>query len=484
MKKLKGNATQMNDYLCVKTLLFVIFQLLSLVMFSQNKYEIRLEKQNQATVGKSCYAVQIRSGSDDAWHLAGQNYRLFYDASKATFKSGESLLVEDYQQFRLVQDLSVDASNVEGELSFAESLGFLNYSMDLLNTSEASALVPNDGSWLSTAQLCFETVDVFEEEDQTSFCQVWARKDFTNKYAPFFTEISAWKAMNQIENTIGTSYEDLVTDCESQETSKLEISAKVFLQGAYNTDTELMNDHLRRKELIPISSPYNALNTPTTQQQIEEKVFKTEGSLAVVDWVLVELRNANNPVDIAYTKAGLLLRNGQIVAIDGKSPININALHGNYFVSVRHRNHLGVMTEEPVNFQSAMPPFVIDFTQPNTPVFGENARISAGELMLLWGGNADGNAFIVFQGAGLAIPDPDKIFFDVFLDEKNTKSFYNHITKGYLNSDVNMDGEIKYQGGNNDIDELIFFNIFAHPSNSQHYTNFYIEEQIPRLSTN
>jgi len=50
---------------------------------------------------------------------------------------------------------------------------------------------------------------------------------------------------------------------------------------------------------------------------------------------------------------------------------------------------------------------------------------------------------------------------------------------GYYLSDCNMDGEVKYQGLSNDIDDLIFFNILSHPQNPSFFTNFFMEEQVP-----
>jgi len=45
-----------------------------------------------------------------------------------------------------------------------------------------------------------------------------------------------------------------------------------------------------------------------------------------------------------------------------------------------------------------------------------------------------------------------------------------------------MDGEIRYQGPDNDVDDLQFFNIILHPDNPGFFSNKIIYEQIPTKS--
>ena len=97
----------------------------------------------------------------------------------------------------------------------------------------------------------------------------------------------------------------------------------------------------------------------------------------------------------------------------------------------------------------------------------------------MWGGNPDANKYSVYQGAGVASPDRDYIFFEVFLDPANTNGSFNHIAHGYLQSDTNMDGKAIFQGINNDVDGMIFFNILFHPQNVNTLINFFITEQLP-----
>ena len=118
----------------------------------------------------------------------------------------------------------------------------------------------------------------------------------------------------------------------------IRISPIVFLQGAStnpNTGEEsLMRDDLRiaSSVLIPTTSPYDSTTCDPT-------VFTTSGTDAIVDWILIELRDANDASSVLVSQSALLQRDGDIVATDGTSPVTINSPSGDYYVAIRHRNH-------------------------------------------------------------------------------------------------------------------------------------------------
>ncbi len=268
---------------------------------------------------------------------------------------------------------------------------------------------------------------------------------------------------------------------------------KVFLQANYNKATGMMHDKLRELGYIPLTEPYSTLQpTPGTfpfiqagsggGETVDSSVFQVIGPDAIVDWIFLELRDQNGPGKVLSTRSALLQRDGDIVDVDGISPVIFKAAEDNYYISIRHRNHLGVMTANPLSLtRNAANPVSVDFTDVATPTFGDNAqkKPNGANVHLMWGGNPDSNHYIVYQGSGVSIPDTDYIFFDVFLDPENTSASFNHIREGYFSSDTNMDGEVKYQGLNNDIDQLIFFNVLQHPLNVNFFVNFFITEQLP-----
>ncbi len=475
------------DQLLLVALTIILLVFCQVKVQAQGAYDVRLHKQPETTdTSVACFNIQISSANEESWELAGQNYRLFYDASIATFKSGQSLLGEKYQAFKLVQDIQdIDASEVNGNLVFEKNIGFLNFGIDLIDPTEMGEIVPEKEKWLSTAKICFEGIDLNNKLEK--FDIVWARNGMTDAYATSFVEISARTTNNQLFPMSGNEYYDFpLNEIESENDSEqdlnehIKVKAKVFLQGAFDLNDKLMKDDLRKLKYIPSINPYGIKDKSNAPEQVlNQSIFNTSGEDAIVDWVLLELRQKDNAKIVVATRSALLQRDGDIVDIDdAKSPVVFSVPQDAYFIVVKHRNHLGAMTDAAIDLKDQL--IEVDFTHPETPVFGEFARKINENIAMLWGGDADGNNYLIFQGGGVGLPDNDKVFFDVFSDSRNHQNRYNFISEGYKDSDLNMDGQIKYQGGDNDIDNLIFFNVFFHPININYHSNFIVQEQIPK----
>lgn len=174
-------------------------------------YGIRLTFDSLDCIQKTaCFNVQLRTEDGNGWGLAGQNYRIYYDASLATWQSGVSTLGSSYQDFTLIQDFQdVDASAANSNLAFEGSLGFLNYTMDLNDPSVGGVNLPSDGSWLTTTQLCFALEDDLLDNPSTCLEAIWARDTLTAKYATSFVEVSEWIAPNMTQMGNGVYYDDL-----------------------------------------------------------------------------------------------------------------------------------------------------------------------------------------------------------------------------------------------------------------------------------
>jgi len=174
-------------------------------------YGIRLTFDTLDCIQKTaCFNVQLRTEDGNGWELAGQNYRIYYDASLAAWQSGTSTLNGLYQNFQLIEDIQdVDASITNSNLSFESSLGFLNYTMDLNDPSVGGVNLPEDGSWLTTSQLCFTLEDQLLDDPSTCLEAIWARDTLTAKYATSFVEVSEWVEPNITQMAIGVYYDDL-----------------------------------------------------------------------------------------------------------------------------------------------------------------------------------------------------------------------------------------------------------------------------------
>ncbi|MDO6595360.1 leucine-rich repeat domain-containing protein [Oceanihabitans sp. 2_MG-2023] len=253
------------------------------------------------------------------------------------------------------------------------------------------------------------------------------------------------------------------------------LAPKVFLQGAAtnpNTGEEdLMRDDLRVAGLLPTTSPYADGLT------VDATVFDTEGNDAIVDWISIELRDANNNTSIVASQSALLQRDGDVVDTDGVSPLSFNALTDNYFVVIKHRNHLGIMTAN--TFALSATVSSIDFTDANNPItFGTNAQTDSGmptDVLGLWSGNVNGDTVVQYLGTEADSPN---ILSVVFNDTGNFLNFPTFTLNRYDVNDINMDGIIQYIGTTPD-EPFILQNVLAHPGNFLNFTTFQIQEQLP-----
>ena len=250
----------------------------------------------------------------------------------------------------------------------------------------------------------------------------------------------------------------------------IRVDPVVFLQGALlnNGGGSLMRDDLRAS-LLPTTSPYSdGLTCAAT-------VFNDGGTSGtgatndnIVDWVLVELRDANDNEVIEASQSALLQRDGNVVSVDGVSPLEFNIPSKSYYIVIKHRNHLAVMTSNTIALSTGSA--VVDFTDVNNQItFGTNAQTSFGVpsgLVAMWAGDANQDGRMVYLGGLSEVP---AIRSQVFNDPNNSifggppSAGYKSI--GYLPTDLDMDGFAVYSGADSDVTKLRN-NVFNNPSNS------------------
>lgn len=271
------------------------------------------------------------------------------------------------------------------------------------------------------------------------------------------------------ENAGWIGYKSLI----EQGTTILE--PKVYLQGAFFNPTSgeetLMRDNLRIAGLIPTTSPYNDALT------CNSNVFNATGNNAIVDWVFVELRDAVDNTTIVEGRSALLQRDGDVVDVNGLGILQFASPTSNYFVAIRHRNHLGVMTANVQLLTGNR--VVLDFTNATNPItFGSNAQTIAAMpvgTLGMWAGNVNGDTIVQYSGT---TPDAPEILSLVLNDPGNFLNFSTFIVSGYNTNDLTMDGSIQYEGVNPD-SPFILQNVLAHPGNFLNFSTFQIQEQLP-----
>ena len=247
---------------------------------------------------------------------------------------------------------------------------------------------------------------------------------------------------------------------------KVAIQGIALLEGPWNAGAQLMNDNLRSAGLVPLSEPYTALGYPSPGGGGESTTPGTlaqTGAAAVVDWVRVELRDAATPHLLVAASHALLIRTGGIVdPVTTDDFIGLSAPAGDYYVVVRHRNHLGVMTAAPIALSATATE--IDFSNTTTATFGTAAQKTIGSVNVLWAGDVTGNHQLKYTGSG---NDRDPILVSVGSTTPN-----NILIGQYDRRDVNMDGTVKYTGAGNDRDPILVNVGSTTPNNTR-------TEQVP-----
>jgi len=146
--------------------------------------------------------------------------------------------------------------------------------------------------------------------------------------------------------------------------NNLSFNLRFFLEGAYDTNTNLMRDDLRTRGSLSQDNPWQL------SLSIPDEALAVTGNDALVDWVLIYLRDANDISTILYETTGLVQSDGDLVQYDGTSPVTITdyLLPTTFYISIFHPRHLPAMTAQPVNAQSGIATF--DFTTQNAYLGG------------------------------------------------------------------------------------------------------------------
>lgn len=249
--------------------------------------------------------------------------------------------------------------------------------------------------------------------------------------------VSAVEAMAYFDNIEVVAY-GLTTP------APVRLNLRAWLEGPFVQAQSLMNDDLRVAGLLPGWDPYGS------GASVPASVLSVIGNNAVVDWVQVELRlHPEGPTGVA-SAPGLIQRDGDIVATDGTSALPFNVPPGNYYVAVRHRNHLAIMGS--TAYVLTTTPVSLDFRVPATSMHVRPApyagvpRKNVGPWSVMWAGNVTDDDRLRYTGTS---NDRDPVLMAI------GGSTPNAVVAGYMNADVNLDGLVKYTGAGNDRDPIL-----------------------------
>jgi hypothetical protein len=219
-------------------------------------------------------------------------------------------------------------------------------------------------------------------------------------------------------------------------------SLKVFLEGPYAAGE--MTTALNAQGLLPLTQPYDAA---PWNYACPQNVIEIPGP-DVTDWILVELRDAPDAASATSSttiarQAAFLMKDGSVVGMDGSSPLFFQtSIINQLFLVIMHRNHLGIMSANGMNPDPGGE-ISYDFTTAGSQAYNGGQINMGNDVYGMISGDADGNGTIEL---------PDKI--QQWTDQSGNT--------GYLNSDVNLDGQVN----NND-------------KNDWWLKNLYLQTEIP-----
>ena len=256
---------------------------------------------------------------------------------------------------------------------------------------------------------------------QTGTAHRWG--DYSTMSIDPVDDATFWFTSEYVQTTGNVTWQTRIASF----TLGFDLSIKVFLEGPYAgifSGSGTMNTYLNSAGNLPTLQPFNS--SPLTYSGVEKVrsgFFSTHTN--IVDWVFVELRTGTSSSTIVAQRTGLLKSDGTIVGLDGVSPLRFGLPAGNYYIVIRHRNHLAIMSSTAVTMSSNPTINSYDFTTSQSQAYGTNAMADLGDGnfgMIAGDGNGDGQ----ITGTDFNIFNPKFV----------------SAASGYQDGDYNLDGQV------------------------------------------
>jgi hypothetical protein len=225
------------------------------------------------------------------------------------------------------------------------------------------------------------------------------------------------------------------------------LSIKVLLQGAWDDENACMRTDINAAGNLPLNQPYNIAPWNYSGQETVA-AFPDD----IVDWVLVETRSSLDPGVLVNRQAALLSKYGQLLGTNFSAELDFGDPSGEYYIVIKHRNHIPVMTGNPVSLPNSENPY--DFTEHTLtqPYLHDSPSPTALELepegsgiygMIAGNVNPDGE--LKYMGA-----ENDRfLILSTIIFETGNENL-NETTNGYFIEDVNLNNVLMYLGAGND----------------------------------
>ncbi len=166
------------------------------------------------------------------------------------------------------------------------------------------------------------------------------------------------------------------------------LKVRSLLEGYMDKDGKKMKLDLNQKGLIPNAQPFNE---PPYEYAGQEVIDQLPASM--VDWILLELRDANKVETVVSRRAAWVDENGNLHDMDGSEGIQFEELdQEEYVVALIPRGHLAIMSREPIKMGTDEE--VLDFTISENKAYGQGQLKSVGNVFVQYAGDFDSNGII------------------------------------------------------------------------------------------
>ncbi len=297
---------------------------------------------------------------------------------------------------------------------FSDGSGSSNYS----NNMNCTWLIAPSGA--TSINLTFTS---FNTEAGYDFVQVY---NGSNALAPLLGNFSGTTIPSPLSSTGGTMFIAFNSDQNlvgagwsvsyTCTTPGAELYFKALLQGPYNSVNSNMNTTLASANYVSNSQPFNR---PPWNYSGTESVVSVASN--IVDWLLIDLLDVN--YNLQGRKAAFLRQDGVLTDLDGSQGVIFpSVLAGSYYVVVRSRNHLPIVSNSMVTLPNEFA--TLNFFSAANAMYGLNTmvEVSAGKYAIA-AGDCYANGVINYR---------------------DFNSFFNQVgfTGGYFDADCNLDGSV------------------------------------------
>ena len=180
-------------------------------------------------------------------------------------------------------------------------------------------------------------------------------------------------------------------DCDNTGTptvSSNRAKIKIMIEGYFDENANTMKTVLSDNNIMPLMQPFNIAPYNYSGFELVSTVPAN-----VVDWMMIELRDASNLDQVVHQQAVFLRNDGFLITLEGQEELVFNGVNaGDYYIVVHHLNHLAVVSSQPHAIQAS--PTTYDFTNESTAAMGIGQLKTKGGQYLMTSGDFDGNGVI------------------------------------------------------------------------------------------